>query len=698
MEKENTARSVQSDTSLEMDDFKDATTELSYSELTKFVMDKFTEAENARRPVESRMGKAWTNFRGISKGNETKFTTTEKSRAFIKLTKTKVVAGVGQVYDIVFSDGNLPIDVKPTPRPEGIPDKAHVDMEALNGGEQKETKVDFGYMGDGNDPKPGDGFFSRIKEVVKPIFGDLPFSPGPATKGELEIDPSQLAANEMSKEIRDQLSESHAMEEFSKAIYEAGILGSGCIKGPFTEEREYPHWETDEDGNRTYQPKFVDVPVCEQVSIWSIYPDPNAKSIYDAEFVIQRHRMNDFQLRSLSFKKGFRKEVIDEIIEMEYKEEKTTWEHTIQEAETYEDNRKVVYEFWGNVETKAFGAEFEKDLPESIKSQDTLQANIWVCNNRIIRMIINPFLPKRIPYHIFHWEKDLYNFFGVGIAENMEDSQMLVNGFWRLAIDNAALAGNMVFEADEMNLVPGQDLTVYPGKIFRRRAGAPGQALFSHSFNSTAQSNIQIMDKAMALADTSTGIPAVSHGQPAGTVGRTAMGMSMMMGAAGLNIKTVIRNLDENGFKPLAEAYFAWNMQFSKKKFLKGDLSIVATGTDNLLQKEVKSQRLLQFLQIATANPMTAPLVNTEKILQEIARTLDLDPEDIINSPKKQQAMAALYASMTAGGGPNGANMTTGEKGPMSAQDNTGGGGGQMGVGAPQPPQNNQAPAPQQPQ
>lgn len=309
-------------------------------------------------------------------------------------------------------------------------------------------------------------------------------------------------------------------------------------------------------------------------------------------------------------------------------------------------------------------------------------------------MAINPFLPKRIPYHIFHWEKDLYNFFGVGIAENMEDSQMLVNGFWRLAIDNAALAGNMVFEADEMNLVPGQDLSVYPGKIFRRRAGAPGQALFSHKFNTTAFENIQIMDKAMMLADSSTGIPAVSHGQPAGTVGRTAMGMSMMMGAAGLNIKTVIRNLDQQALKPLGEALFAWNMQFSKKKFLKGDLSIVATGTDNLIQKEVKSQRLLQFLQIATSNPVTAPMVNAEKLLEDIARTLDLDSNEMINSPKKQKAVAEMLAlSQGMNGGANGANIPTGEKGPMSVQDATGGGGGQAGVGDPVAAQaNNQTP------
>ena len=58
-----------------------------------------------------------------------------------------------------------------------------------------------------------------------------------------------------------------------------------------------------------------------------------------------------------------------------------------------------------------------------------------------------------------------YSFFGVGIAENMDDTQTLMNGFMRMAIDNAALSGNLIIEVDETNLTPGQDLSVYPGKV-----------------------------------------------------------------------------------------------------------------------------------------------------------------------------------------------------------------------------------------
>jgi hypothetical protein len=56
----------------------------------------------------------------------------------------------------------------------------------------------------------------------------------------------------------------------------------------------------------------------------------------------------------------------------------------------------------------------------------------------------------------------------------MDDTQTLMNGFMRLAVDNAVLSGNLLIEVDESNLTPGQDLTVYPGKVFRRQGWCTG--------------------------------------------------------------------------------------------------------------------------------------------------------------------------------------------------------------------------------
>ena len=337
------------------------------------------------------------------------------------------------------------------------------------------------------------------------------------------------------------------------------------------------------------------------------------------------------------------------------------------------------------------------EIPNDFKDVDTLQVNIWVSNNKILRLVINPFTPKRIPYCAAPFEINPYSFFGVGLAENMSDTQTLMNGFMRMAVDNAVLSGNLVFEIDETNLVPGQDLQVYPGKVFRRQGGAPGQALFGTKYPNVSTENMMMFDKARSLADDATGIPSYSHGQTgvAGT-GRTAAGISMLMGAAQLSIKSVVKNLDDYLLQPLGEALFAFNMQFDFDKEARGDLEIKARGTESLMKNEVRSQRLLQLLQMS-GNAAVAPYLKIPVILRELGAAMDLDAEKLINDEREAFKQAEILKA--AGGLPTEQGQAQG----VNPADPSGGGGGNIGVGqAPVPgeqgfsaPQN-PSPGPQQ--
>ena len=72
---------------------------------------------------------------------------------------------------------------------------------------------------------------------------------------------------------------------------------------------------------------------------------------------------------------------------------------------------------------------------------------------------------------------------------------MVMNGHARMAIDNLALAGNLVFDIDETQLVPGQSMDIFPGKIFRRQSGVTGTAVNGIKFPNTAGENVQMYDK-----------------------------------------------------------------------------------------------------------------------------------------------------------------------------------------------------------
>jgi hypothetical protein len=175
--------------------------------------------------------------------------------------------------------------------------------------------------------------------------------------------------------------------------------------------------------------------------------------------------------------------------------EKKYWEDDLKIYILTGVERFEVLEYWGTVVDTELLEQNDIKIPAELEDAPELQANIWFAMGRLSVLVLNPFKPVRIPYYAVPYELNPYSFFGVGIAENMDDTQTLMNGFMRLSVDNAVLSGNLVFEVDETNLVPGQDLTIYPGKVFRRQGGAPGQALFGTKFPNVSQENLRCLTK-----------------------------------------------------------------------------------------------------------------------------------------------------------------------------------------------------------
>jgi len=513
----------------------------------------------------------------------------------------------------------------------------------------------------------------RLGKTIMDAFPGAKAKPGFADEeAELNIFPALEAAKKMEKKIKDQLHESDAMNHICKALFECTLLGTGVVKGPFLVKKEIPRWNSE----GVYEPVIKNAPMIEFVSIWDIYPDPNATSPSDLDYVIQRHRLTRQQMRALKKRTFFRDSAIDRAIEAGVSQEfDQWWEDQLNESSREgENNRYEVLEYWGSVTREMMEETLEEKLPSEFDDMEEFDANIWVSNGQVLRAILNPFKPRRIPFFLFQYEQDLYNFFGVGVAENMQDAQTLMNGFVRLAIDNAVLASSIMLEVDESTLTPGQTFEIYPGKVWRRQGGAPGQSIFATKFNSTANETMQMFDRFRVLADEATGIPSFSHGQTGVSgIGRTASGISMLLGAASLNTKTVIKNVDNNLLQPLGEAMFAFNMQFDFDERLVGDLEIKARGTSSLIQKELKSQRLLQLMQIVQ-NPAFLAFANIQEIFKEYLATLDLDPDKYTLDPKRAAIQTALIQTATAA-----VNAATGAQaqGQPAPTDN---GGGNIGI------------------
>ena len=291
--------------------------------LVGIIKDRFEHAEESRQVDERRWLQAYENYRGLYAKN-VKFRESEKSRVFVKVTKTKVLAAFGQLVDVIFGTGKFPIGISETKVPEGEYASAHLDTQNPTQGiemslpdtevpenignrmeddPQEENPYDIGFEGDGKTLKAGatfsKGVFTDSLEDQAEDKGFLKqgYSADPKV---LEVNPAQEAARRLEKLIHDQIEESNGSSEIRNALLESALLGTGIVKGPFNFNKKLSRWTTGEEGEREYNPLEVRVPRIEFVSCWDFYPDPSATNMDECEFVIHRHKMNRSQLRQVA--------------------------------------------------------------------------------------------------------------------------------------------------------------------------------------------------------------------------------------------------------------------------------------------------------------------------------------------------------------------------------------------------------------
>ena len=237
----------------------------------------------------------------------------------------------------------------------------------------------------------------------------------------------------------------------------------------------------------------------------------------------------------------------------------------------------------------------------------------------------------------------------------MRDVQDLVNASFRAMLDNAAISAGPQIEANLDLLSEDEDPTdIYPFKVWLRTGeGAEAQypAIRVSEIPSYTMNFLQMNEAFEKYGDEVTTIPRYMWGDNAEGAGRTASGLSMMMGSVNITIKDQVRNFDKGITEPFIRAMYYWNMQFNEDESIKGDYSVKATGTTSLIAKEVYANSLMQFANI-TNNQVDIPYVKRVNIIRGIAESLDLQSKDLILSDREiainQQQQAQQSAEQRA--------------------------------------------------
>ena len=269
------------DTSVALEDTDDNNIKVIYH-----IMDKYKKAETQRQIDETRWLKAYKNYRGIY-SSDIQFTEAEKSRVFIKITKTKTLAAYGQIADVLFAGNKFPVTIEPTELPEGVVETVSLDPKKPEQVKRDPNESPYGFAGDGKDFPAGATQQSLLdnlgplSEKLKDVDG-LEQGAG-QTPSAITFHPAMIAAKKMEKKIHDQLQESGANTHLRNTAFDMALFGTGIIKGPFALDKEYPNWSAEGE----YEPLFKTVPLVSHVSIWNFFPDPDANNMNEAQYVFE---------------------------------------------------------------------------------------------------------------------------------------------------------------------------------------------------------------------------------------------------------------------------------------------------------------------------------------------------------------------------------------------------------------------------
>lgn len=581
----------------------------------------FQSYERDRRVAELRWAQNLRQYLGKYDPEVEKEIPKDRSKAYPKLTRVKVVSMVSRLMNLMFqtSDKNWGLSASPVPNLSAEDLQRVLDEMQAEGEEVTDEKI--------------------AEEVVE-------------------------FANEraaiLETEIEDQLSEVGGSKMLNyialcrKVVFSGVLYGTGILKGPMARTRKQRRWTLNQETNKV---EVVDIPVLvpqfEFVPVWNYYPDMSAKYLHQMDGQFERIIMSRQQVRKLADNSEFMKEVI-----LKYLKEHQTGNYKQKQYESdvksmgvhintpTNDDRKYEIIVWDGALSGHYLKGCGVNVPDE-KLSDMVQAIVWMIDNTVIRATMNPWLiveEEDAPpsYHHFIFEEDEAGLLGNGLPFIVRDSQLAVAASARMVLDNAGVVCGDNLEINLQLLRPDQDMTaVHAYKKWYRDDESPATinvpAVRAIPINSHIPELMQVNEMFRGFADQETFVNPATGGdmqQGPSEPFRTAAGASMIEGKAALPFKDVVRNFDVFT-ESVIGSLVIFNKYFNQKPNVKGDFQVIARGSTSLIAKEVRGMAADNMAQ--TITPGESLYVDWYELLKERANSRDLSPEVVVDKTEAKR-------------------------------------------------------------
>jgi len=423
------------------------------------------------------------------------------------------------------------------------------------------------------------------------------------------------------------------------------LFGTGYVEGGTWFVKE--GWTVDENNER-FQTIIESRPDCKPVDFFEMFPHPAKLSIGDGLPIIRRRIIDAEALKKLADNKFFDTQKIQEALQTECP---ISSDSTILSPDgNYIKKPQDAYElleYWGPWDESYVKSDGE------VATRKALPYWIIVINRRIkIRAVPNPFNHQIEPYcKTTLFEDPIPSWFGVGIGEIGKSTQDRANKVVNQRLDNVDLVMN------KQGFYNGNDTLINTKKL---RISKPGQW---HKVSDTVTS-IRWMDtpdvtssaykeEELAKQDYREATGATAHLMPeAGSEHRTAMGIQLLQGAAGMRFRPVLRKLESQLIQQLAMFFFSNLKQFMavdewveitgedgqtepllvSPEDIQAKVFFIPTGISETMNKEIQVGQLLRFKEVTTNDPT----VNRQEINKRIAELFGFKDIQKLLTPQNQ--------------------------------------------------------------
>ena len=556
----------------------------------KVIQEKFEEAKDYRRDNEQHWVEAYDAYRGKYPSKISKVHELASERGiFVNQTRRKINSAKIKINTLLFEDWKVPFTITPSRKPRFFPP----DIQA------------------------------------------------PPDRPDMLEDAILERSKQMEFKIRDILERTNYNEQVQNAIHEMCLYGTGCTKGISLEYKNFPVYTTVTTPDDVVSVEsFLEqelMPTCKFVSIWNVFPSPEAINAEDADYVIQRSFLSKIQLKKLAktaegFVPGALEEVIEEEIGLAHGWDDSEHPKKYNETSSARLKKFEVLEFWGRLD----GKDLEPHLPiNSEDMPDALPVVITIIGDKVVKIAENPF-DDTLPFHFCHWQKNPESIWGDGIYYAIRDAQAILNFSYAMLVEGKYLSAAPLTVIDPNAFEPGTDTEqIYPGKQFRVKPGASVRDSFtSVQIPDVTNGLLSLIQQLEREADLDSGQTSIGYGDQSPAQTKTATGMSILNSNANRQTADVVRSVSQMITKNVS-AIYRWLMVDSTDMSIKGDYEAISTGYEQYVAKEVHNTQLINFLQVIGQMPEIKQYLKQEAFTRPLLRAFNMEPDKVVKTEEE---------------------------------------------------------------